>query len=150
MTWFYNGEPFTSDMICEYVGFVYEITDLSNDKKYIGKKGLVSKRKLPPLKGQKRRRTKIVETDWQSYYGSSEQVKALVEERGADSFSRKILKLCRSKGQMSYYEAKLQFETDCLLKPEEYYNEFIGCKVNRRHLLTNMKNGDTIDLIGEK
>ena len=66
-------------MIEDYVGFVYQITDKTNDKKYIGKKGLISKRRLPPLKGKKRRRIKIIETDWQDYYGSSETVKMLVE-----------------------------------------------------------------------
>lgn len=138
--WFYNEKEVTKEIYQNYcdlgfIGFVYEITDLSNGKKYIGKKIWLSKRKLPPLKGQKRRRTKIVETDWQSYYGSSDQVKALVEEYGIDNFNRKIIRLCKSKSEMSYYEAKLQFETECLLKPEEYYNEFIGCKINRRHLI---------------
>lgn len=136
MTWYYNGEPFTSEMIGDNIGFVYCITDTRNGLKYLGKKGLVTKRKMPPLKGKKRRRIKIVETDWQSYYGSSETVKALVEEYGPDTFHREILHLCKSKGEMSYYEAKMQFETDCLLKPDEYYNEFIGCKINRRHLMT--------------
>jgi len=135
MTWYYKDKPFTSDMIEDNVGFVYEITDLSNDKKYIGKKGLVSKRKLPPLKGQKRRRVKIIETDWQDYTGSNDVLNQLVEEYGIEKFYREILHLCKSKSEMSYYEAKLQFETDCLLKPEEYYNEFIGCKINRRHLI---------------
>jgi hypothetical protein len=59
--WYYNGEEFTSEMIGDYVGFVYLITDLSNGKKYVGKKTLMSKRKLPPLKGKTRRRTKIIE-----------------------------------------------------------------------------------------
>ena len=136
MTWFYNGEPFTSEMVEDNIGFVYCITDTRNGLKYIGKKGLISKRRMPPLKGKKRRRIKIIETDWQSYYGSSETVKALVEEYGPETFHREILRLCKSKGQMSYYEAKMQFETDCLLKPDEYYNEFIGCKINRRHLIT--------------
>ena len=140
MTWYYNNEPFTSEMISDYVGMVYVITDLSNGLKYIGKKGLISKRKLPPLKGKKRRRTKIVETDWQDYYGSSESVKLLVEEKGRDNFHREIIRLCKKKAEMSYYEAKLQFESDCLLYPDQYYNEFIGCKVNRWHLLTKMKN----------
>lgn len=117
MTWYYNGEPFTSEMIEDNIGFVYCITDDRNGLKYIGKKGLISKRKMPPLKGKKRRRIKIIETDWQSYYGSSETVKALVEEYGRETFHREILRLCKSKGQMSYYEAKMQFETDCLLKP---------------------------------
>ena len=135
MTWYYNEKIFTSDMIEDNIGFVYDITDQRNNVKYIGKKGLVSRRKLPPLKGKKRRRIKVVETDWQDYYGSSETVKLLVEEMGPEIFHRQILRLCKSKSEMSYYEAKLQFETDCLLKPDEYYNEFIGCKINRRHLI---------------
>ena len=65
MTWYYKGEEFTSEMIEDYVGFVYLITDKSNDKKYVGKKLLTSKRKLPPLKGKTRRRTVVKETDWQ-------------------------------------------------------------------------------------
>jgi len=140
MTWYYNGEPFTSEMIGDYVGFVYVITDKSNGLKYIGKKGLISRRRLPPLKGKKRRRVKIIETDWQDYYGSSESVKMLVEEKGRENFHREIVRLCNKKAEMSYYEARMQFLTDCLLKPDEYYNEFIGCKVNRWHLLTKTKN----------
>ena len=57
MTWYYKDKIFTSEMIEDYVGFVYQITDRTNDKKYIGKKGLISKRRLPPLKGKKRRDT---------------------------------------------------------------------------------------------
>ena len=136
MTWYYKDKIFTSEMIEDYVGFVYQITDKTNDKKYIGKKGLISKRRLPPLKGKKRRRIKIIETEWQDYYGSSETVKMLVEEYGTERFHREMVRLCKRKAEMSYYEAKLQFDTDCILKPDEYYNEFIGCKINRKHLLT--------------
>ena len=54
-SWTYQGQPFTSDMIGDYVGFVYQITNLQNDKKYIGKKWFWSTKKLPPLKGKKRK-----------------------------------------------------------------------------------------------
>ena len=136
--WYYNGEEFTSEMIGDYVGFVYLITDLSNDKKYVGKKTLVSKRKLPPLKGKTRRRTKIVESDWQDYYGSSEEVKALVEDRGRDQFKREILHLCKGKGEMSYLELKEQVDREVLFK-DEYYNEFIGAKIHSKHV-ASLKN----------
>ena len=95
--WHYKGEEFTSEMIGEYIGFVYIITDGSNDRKYIGKKIFKSKRKLPPLKGKTRKRTKIVESDWQKYYGSSEEVKLMVEEKGVDNFYREIIHLCEKR-----------------------------------------------------
>ena len=130
--WHYQGKEFTSDMIEEYVGFVYIITD-QNEKSYVGKKLFQSTRRLPPLKGKTRKRKKVIESDWKTYFGSSDEVKALVEEHGADSFRREILHLCSSKGVMSYLEAKEQFLRDVLLR-EDYYNEFIGCKIHSKHL----------------
>jgi len=138
--WMYKGKEFTSEDIGEYQGFVYQITDTFNGMKYIGKKGLISKRKLPPLKGKKRKRTKIVETDWKTYYGSSEWVTNLIEESGKDRFTREILHLCTTKGEQSYIEAKLQFEFEVLLKPDEYYNRFIGCKLHANHVKGLIKN----------
>ena len=41
--------------------------------------------------------------------------------------------LCRTKGECAYWEAKLQFKYDVLLK-DEYYNEFIGCKIHSAHV----------------
>jgi len=133
MTWYYKDEEFTSEMIGDYVGFVYLITDKSNNKKYVGKKLLTSKRKLPPLKGKTRRRTVVKETDWQKYYGSSEEVKLMVEEKGSDNFQREILFLCKSKGELGYIEAKYQFEHDVLLR-DDYYNGIIQCKIHRNHV----------------
>lgn len=132
MTWTYKGEPYdTADE--EYIGFVYLVTDLSNGKMYIGKKTLWSTRKLPPLKGQKRKRIKKVESDWKSYFGSSEEVKMLVEEYGQERFKREILHLCKGKGEMSYIEAKEQFDRNVLFD-DRYYNEFIGCKIHSKHV----------------
>ena len=137
--WYYDGEEFTSEMIGDYTGFVYVITDLSNKKKYVGKKLFQSKRKLPPLKGKTRKRTKIIESDWMDYFGSSEEVKLLVEEKGANNFKREILHLCNTKGEMSYLEAKEQFDRNVLLS-DEYYNGIINCKIHRTHV-KNLKKG---------
>lgn len=132
--WYYGDEEFTSDMIGEYVGFVYCITDLNNDnKKYIGKKNFYSTRRLPPLKGKTRKRKVVKESDWQDYFGSSDEVKELVESHGRDSFRREILHLCNSKGEMSYLEAKEQFDREVLLS-DEYYNGIINCKIHRSHV----------------
>jgi hypothetical protein len=134
MTWAYEGKPFSSEDIDGHAGFVYEITDTLNGKKYIGKKKLSSTRTLKPLKGQKRKRKVVSESDWMDYYGSSEEVKALVEEFGADRFSRRILRLCKTTAEMSYYEMREQVVNDVLLKPSEYYNAFVGGKIHRNHL----------------
>lgn len=131
--WTYKGQLFESNQIEEYVGFVYLITDLSNNKKYVGKKNFWSIRRLPPLKGKTRKRTVKKESDWQDYFGSSEQVKLLVESQGRNNFKREILHLCSTKGLMSYLEAKEQFEREVLFS-DEYYNEFIGCKIHSKHV----------------
>jgi len=133
MSWTYQGQPFTSDMIGDNIGFVYQITNLDNGKKYIGKKWFWSTRKLPPLKGKTRKRIVKKESDWQKYYGSSDEVKMLVEQHGEDNFEREILRLCKTKGECTYYETKFQFDFDVLLR-DDYYNEFIGCKIHSKHL----------------
>ena len=130
--WLYNNEQF-SETPEDYQGFVYLITELDTGKKYIGKKNFWATRKLPPLKGKKRRRTKRTESDWREYFGSSEEVKTLVENKGTDNYKREIIRLCKTKGEMSYYEAKEQFDRDVLLN-DEYYNEFIGCKIHSKHV----------------
>lgn len=131
--WYYQNKVFTSDDIDDNIGFVYEITNTQNHMKYIGKKNFWSTRKLPPLKGKTRKRTVVKESDWQDYFGSSEEVKLLVEQNGSDIFHREILHLCKSKGEMSYMEAKLQFDFEVLLR-DDYYNGIINCRINKSHV----------------
>ncbi len=131
--WHYGGVEFTSEMINDYVGFVYVITDLSNKKKYVGKKLFNSTRRLAPLKGKTRKRKVVKESDWKNYFGSSEEVKLLVETNGKESFYREIIHLCNSKGIMSYLETKEQFDREVLLS-DEYYNGIINCKIHRTHV----------------
>lgn len=132
--WYYDDQVF-EETPEEYQGFVYEITELDTGKKYIGKKNFWKPKTLPKTKTRKRRVRTRTESDWRLYYGSSEQVKQLLVEKGPDNFKRVILKLCKTKGEMSYYEAKLQFQFDVLFS-DEYYNEFISCKIHSKHLST--------------
>ena len=130
--WYYNDEPYT-DTPEDYQGFVYEVEELDTGRKYIGKKNFWKPKTLPKTKTRKRRIRTRTESDWRNYYGSSEKVISLVESKGEEGFKRVILRLCKTKGEMSYFEAKLQFDNDVLLS-DEYFNEFIGCKIHSRHL----------------
>ena len=130
--WYYNNELFEVTPE-EYQGFVYQITELHTNKKYIGKKNFWKPKILPINKTRKRRVRTRVESDWKTYFSSSQQIQKIVEEAGEDKFKREILKLCKTKGEMSYHEAKLQFEHNVLLR-DDYYNEFIGCRVHSKHL----------------
>ena len=130
--WYYNNELFELTPE-EYQGFVYQITELHTNKKYIGKKNFWKPKILPVNKTRKRRVRMRVESDWKTYFSSSSQIQKLVEESGEEKFKREILKLCKTKGEMSYYEAKLQFENNVLFR-DDYYNEFIGCRVHSKHL----------------
>lgn len=121
---------FDGDFNPESYGFIYLIENTITGRKYIGKKQMKSVKKMPPLKGRKNKRHKIVETDWKTYTGSSTELNNDIEELGKDKFEFNILRLCESKSQLAYYEAKEQFEQDVLLK-EEYYNGIINCRIGR-------------------
>lgn len=130
-TWIYNGSLFDSDAIGDNYGFVYCITDLSANKKYIGKKFFWAS-KTKQVKGKKKKYK--AESDWKTYYGSSEEVKQMVAEKGPHNFKREILHLCKTKGTCNYMELREQVIRDVLLKPNEYYNAFVGARINRSHV----------------
>lgn len=130
MSWIYQGKTFSDPL--GYWGFVYIIEDTKNNKKYIGKKQFWFK-KTKIVKGKKKRH--LEESDWRTYFGSNILLNEEVSKNGESHFKRKILKLCNSKSECSYWEAKYQFEYDALLKPSEYYNQWISVKVTRKHLV---------------
>jgi len=133
--WYFKGEEFTPDesLLAEYIGFVYIITEIDTDMKYIGKKLFHRQKTLPVNKTRKRKKKVLVESDWREYYGSSENVKLALKEHGPSAFKREILHLCKSRGDCSYLESKEQFERDVLLR-EDYYNGIINCRINAKHL----------------
>ena len=128
--WQYNGKDFTEDLIGDNYGFVYQITNLTNGKKYIGKKFFYSA-KTKQVKGKKKKIK--VPSDWQTYYGSSDMLKQDVLQLGHENFSREILHLCRSKGECGYLEAKEQFVRG-VMESEDYYNTWIMVRVRKSHI----------------
>ena len=122
-------------------GFIYVITNLTNNKKYIGKKQIKSVKKLKPLKGKKNKRHFDIETDWKTYTSSSNDLNIDIQALGMDKFKFEIIKLCDSKFELSYYEAKLQFDNDVLIK-DGFYNGIINCRIGTapRSLLEKLYN----------
>ncbi len=127
MTWHYKGE-IVEQLPENIVGFVYIITNITNNRKYIGKKLARFRKSRPPLKGKVNRRKYTVESDWQDYYGSSEHLNQDVQELGSENFTREILYYCTSKAELGYLEAKEQFDRR-VLETDEYYNGIINVRV---------------------
>ena len=121
------------------VGFVYLITNNITGRKYIGKKlAKFSKttykvvKQKNGIKKRKKIRSKI-ESDWQLYYGSNDQLNADIKKLGNDKFTREILYYCRSKAECSYIEAREQF-TRKVLESDDYYNGQISVRVHGSHI----------------
>lgn len=131
--WLYNGKEIGDDDIVGYSAFVYIITNLTNNKRYIGKKIFKSIRRKK-VKGKTRRKKVEKESNWKSYYGSNLELIADVDKYGAENFEREIVKLCKTRGTANYWEAKLQMQHEVLENPEKFYNEWVMVKVHRSHI----------------
>lgn len=141
MNWIYQNNEIT-EIDPKFLGFIYIITELTTCKKYIGKKKFWFKKtsqKTVKLKNGNKKVKKIrslVPSDWREYYGSSDALLIAIEFNGVENYHREIIRLCESETDLSYEEAKLQFETDCLRKPDEYFNSWIMCRVRRSNLIS--------------
>ena len=127
MQWTYNGKEIDS-IPDEYEGFVYLITNTTTGQKYVGKKLAKFKTTKPPLKGKKNKRRGFKESDWREYWGSSDRLNEDVKKLGEENFSREILYFCKSRAEMSYIEAREQFDRR-VLETDEYYNGIINVRV---------------------
>lgn len=128
--WTYEGNVVDSEILDDYLGFVYIITNVSSQKKYIGKK-LLKKTKTKQVKGKKKR--SLIESDWKDYYGSNKELLEEIESQGKHNYTRVILRLCKTKGECNYWEAKYQFN-EGVLEHDMWYNSWIMVKVHRKHL----------------
>jgi len=133
MTWTYQGKE-VEELPQDVVGFVYIITNTTNDRQYIGKKLAKFSRSRPPLKGRKNKRRTKVESDWRDYYGSSDELNEDIAQLGKDSFKREILFYCYSKSELSYIEAREQFNYR-VLESDKYYNGHIRVRVHGKGIL---------------
>ena len=138
MTWTYKGS-IVNELPEECVGFVYNITNTISGRQYIGKKLAKFAKttyKTVKLKNGTKKKKKIrgkIESDWQTYYGSSVELSADIAQLGVDKFTREILHYCKSKSETSYIEAREQFDRK-VLESNEYYNGQISVRVHGSHI----------------
>jgi hypothetical protein len=128
--WLYYGEPINEDSLSDFIGFVYIITNLDSGRQYIGKKLLKFKR-TKTVKGKKKKI--LVDSDWKTYWGSNKVLIEEVQSLGQDKYKREIVRLCKSRGELNYFEAKYQFTLGAL-ESERFYNEWVACKIHKAHL----------------
>lgn len=137
--WTWKGIEFTSEMIQyldsdkekEYTGFVYLITNTTNNRKYIGQK-IFNFKKYKTVKKKKKKIS--VESDWKDYYGSNTELNLDVDKLGKDNFTREILYLCKSKSMMNYLEAKEIFLQGAL-ESNLFYNSWISTRINKSTII---------------
>ena len=117
-----TGKPFTPDL--EQFGFVYIITNLKTEKKYIGCKQY--------LIGKSKRQSR-----WQSYMGSSKYLKEDIKKLGKKHFKFEVIDEFKNKRSLKYYELVYQVQHNVLTSCVEgsdnhkYYNNYIGGKFYR-------------------
>jgi hypothetical protein len=132
-------DPFSPE---DWFGFVYIIKNKLTGRFYIGKKVFwnntktkLTKKEISEQTGPGRKPThKIVtkESNWMVYWGSNKELLADVKQHGVENFERKILKLCKSKKELTYYEIEYQCKYDVLTTNS--YNDNILGKFFRKDL----------------
>ena len=139
--WKYRNKSITklSQMPTGTMGFIY-IIETSKGDMYVGRKQVLhtrkrklSKKKIAEMKDKRLSKFKEVtkESDWRNYTGSSKRF-SLVIQSGVP-YTKTILKFCKTKAELSYYEAKYQFKLE-VLENDKYYNDNIGDKYYRSWL----------------
>lgn len=142
MSWYYQGIE-VIDLPENTVGYVYCITNLTNNRKYIGKKlakfsktAYKTVKQKNGIKKKKKVRSKV-DSDWRDYYGSSDHLTADIAQLGTENFTREILYYCISKAQCSYIEAREQFSRG-VLESQDYYNGQISVRVHGSHIINRI------------
>lgn len=133
--WIYNNSQITdiSQVPEGVIGFVYKITDESNNKIYIGKKSLFSTRKkhfgkkqLKEITDKRKKTYEMITTvmpKWLEYTGSCKPLNESILK--GSKYSKEIIKYCRTKQEMSYYEIKHQMIEGVIEPGNQSYNENI-------------------------
>lgn len=132
MTWTYNDGPVTDEVVGNAYGFVYIIENLTDGRRYIGRKYL-TKAAYKTVRGKRKRIRKA--SDWETYWGSNKTLLEDVKHHGEDNFTRTIVRFCSNRTECAYWETHYIFTLGALLS-DAFYNEWVTCKISKRNLGT--------------
>jgi len=132
--------------INEYEGYIYMTTILDTDRKYIGKKnffhntnvklGKKELANLPTARGKKPSKKKVTkESDWKTYYGSAQEIKDSVKQYPKERIMRTLIRLCKTKKELTYYECKYLFDYNVLEPNSGFINDNILGKFYSKDLV---------------
>lgn len=128
--WLYKNQPFTSDLAQGYYGFIYQITNKLDGKKYIGRKYL-TQAATKQVNGKKKKIRK--ESNWENYWSSSDILKEQVKQLGEDNFTREVLYLCKTRSECNYMETREIFLKNALLS-DDFIKAWVSCKIHKAHV----------------
>lgn len=131
--WLYHGTEVTDEDLEGFKAFVYVITNRHTGRMYIGKKRL----QFTSRKRRQGRTNRVItkrESDWKTYFGSSDELKSDVAKLGQKNFRREIIRLCHTLSESNYYELREQMIHDVLLYPTKFYNSYVGSRISRKQM----------------
>lgn len=130
--WLYYGDCLTEPPE-GYYGYVYCIID-DTGKSYWGKKAFVhstrkviSKRARAISGSKKRIERGVKDSKWLEYWGSCKPLLQYIQERGGThGFKRYILKLCKDKSSLAYWEMAYMVENKVLFREDCWNGNIIS------------------------
>ena len=138
-----NDESFDST---QYEGYIYMTTNLETGRSYIGKKNFFHKNNiklgkkelaaLPVTRGRTKTTKLVVKpSDWKTYYGSANEIKEDLKKYPKDKFTRVILRLCKTKKELTYFECKYLFQYGVLEPGNNYINDNVQGRFFKKDLI---------------
>lgn len=122
--------------INDYEGYIYMTSFLDINRSYVGKKNFFHKTNvklgkkelaaLPITRGKKPSKKLVIkESDWKKYYGSALEVKENIKKYPTDRIVRIVIRLCKTKKELTYYENKYLFSYGVLEDSSYWINDNI-------------------------
>ena len=118
----------------EYEGFIYLTYCIPEDLYYLGKKSFrhnvkkkLGKKELASIPVTRGRRPTskmtVKDSGWVNYYGSHKKIPIWLKQYGPENITRGIVKLCKDKKMLTYWENKYLYSMNVLEPGSKFIND---------------------------